>query len=105
MIITVGSTLNTPCTHITIQSIGDSKHVEDGAYERFIFGIYLFLSNDARGNNVYHANMSGTDMFIRKDTENYWVVSITILHIPNSIMGNFKKCNDIHKTLVTSIHL
>ena len=73
MTITIGSTLNTPCTHITIQSIGNSKYVEDGAYERFIFGKYRFVSIDERSNNVYHAaNIQGDDWFITKNMDNTW---------------------------------
>ena len=62
-----------------IRSIGESSHVHVGLYDRYIFGTYRFISIDARGNNIYHANIQGMDWFIVKDVENYWVVRITIL--------------------------
>ena len=79
MNIPIGSTASSPCTHISIQSFGDSTY--DGWYERKIFGTYRFLSIDASGNNMYHANIEGIDRFITKsmDTKN-WMVSTTILH-------------------------
>ena len=79
MNITLVSTLSTPCTPITIQSIGDSKYVHDGGYQLYLFGTYNFVSIDARGNAIYHANIQGTDMFLTKNMDNYWVVNITIL--------------------------
>ena len=79
--IPIGSTLNSPCTHITIQSTGESVYVHDGYYEQYIFGKYRFLSIDARGNNMYHANIQGIDWFITKDIENDWEVSTIILYV------------------------
>ena len=79
--ISIGSTLSSPCTHITIQSTGESAYVHDGQYELFIFGKYRFLSVDARGNNMYHANIEGIDRFITKNMDNNWGVSTTILFI------------------------
>ena len=77
MSIPIGSTVSSPCAHITIQSIGDSTY--DGWYERNIFGTYRFLSVDARGNNMYHAFIQGKDWFITKNIRNNWMVSTTIL--------------------------
>ena len=74
--ITIGSILGSPCTHIAIQSIGHSTY--DGWYFIYIFGSYSFVSTDARGNNMYHANIQGTNRFITKNMDNYWVVNITI---------------------------
>ena len=68
------STISKPCSDIIIQSIGESTY--DGWYERFIFGTYHFLSIDARGNNIYYANIQGWDMFIAKDAHNDWLVDI-----------------------------
>ena len=84
--ITIGSI---PCTHISIQSIGDSTY--DGWYERYVFGTYTFFSIDARGNNMYHATIQGYDWFITKDMENTWMVNTTILHRPIIIIGNLNK--------------
>lgn len=65
---------------MSMQSIGDSKDVVDGYYTRFIFGTYMFASIDARGNNIYYANIVSQDMkdasFICKDVNNYWLVRI-----------------------------
>ena len=69
--------MSKPCSEIMIRSIGESSH--DGWYERYIFGTYRFVSIGARGNNIYHANIQGTDQFIVKDVENDWVVLITFL--------------------------
>ena len=89
MSIPIGSTVSSPCAHITIQSIGDSTY--DGWYERNIFGTYRFLSVDARGNNLYHANIQGMDLFITKDMNNAWAVSTTILYILKCMMWNMNK--------------
>ena len=67
--------------HITIQSTGESAYALDGGYERYIFGTYRFVSIDARGNSIYHANIQGGDWFITKDMENDWMVSTIILCI------------------------
>ena len=75
--IPIGSTLSKPCIAITIQSTGDSTY--DGWYEQNIFGTYSFISIDASGNNMYHANIQGTDLFLTKNMDNEWVVNITIL--------------------------
>ena len=80
MNIKIGSTWSAPCNHITISSIGDSKSVHDGMYEYWIFGTYSFVSTDARGNNMYHANIQGTDRFITKNMYNYWLVNMTTLY-------------------------
>ena len=72
--IPIVSTKSNQCRQISIQSNGDSKYVHDGRYEEYIFGAYRFFSTDERGNNIYHANIRGTDSFIVKTMENYWVV-------------------------------
>ena len=79
MYIPTVSTTSKPCSKVMFRSIGESSHVNDGSYERYIFGTYHFVSIDARGNNIYHANIQGTDQFIVKDVENDWVVLITFL--------------------------
>ena len=71
------STISKPCNEIIIRSNGESSY--DGWYEQFVFGTYRFVSIDARGNNIYHANIQGTDWFIVKDVDNYWVVFITFV--------------------------
>ena len=81
MNIPIASTHSTPCTHVTIQSTGDSTLVEYGFYERKIFGTYSFVSIDERGNNIYHAHIQNTDWFLTKTVEGWWVVSITILYL------------------------
>lgn len=77
MNIIIVSTISKPCSEIIIKSIGESTY--DGWYERFIFGTYRFVSLDARGNNIYYANIKDTDWFIVKDMENNWVVRIVPL--------------------------
>ena len=77
MNICVGPPLSISCTHISIQSIGDSTY--DGWYERRVFGTYSFVSIDARGNNIYHAKINGYDSFVIKDIDDDWVVKISIL--------------------------
>ena len=79
MNILIGSTLGIPCTHITIQSTGESAYVRGGEIEQYIFGTYRFISTDARGNNIYHAHIQGIDRFITKNNDNRWVVNITLL--------------------------
>ena len=86
MNIPAGAFLSGPCEHITIQSTGESAYTHDGWYGRNIFGTYRFVSIDARGNNMYHANIQGTDSFITKDMDNYWMVSNTILYILKCMM-------------------
>ena len=81
-----GSALSSPCAHITIQSTGETAYSHGGELGRLIFGTYHFVSIDARSNNMYHAIIQAADLFIRKDTENYenyWVVSIKIIHKNN----------------------
>ena len=75
--IPIVSAVSHRCKAISIQSDGDSKYVDDGFYEKFIFGRYHFALIDERGNDIYHANIKGTDWFILKDMENDWVVSNT----------------------------
>ena len=89
MNIPIGSTVSSPCANITIQSNGESAFVHDGLYEQVVFGKYRFLSIDARGNNVYHANTNYTttnDLFLNKDMGNYWKVSATSLWILKCMM-------------------
>ena len=74
--IPIVSTVNDPCPQMSIQSNGDSKYAHNRWYEQNIFGSYRFASIDARGNNIYYANIRGTDLFICKDMENYWMVRI-----------------------------
>ena len=88
MTIPPGSIISNPCAHITIQSTGVSAYVHDGHYELFIFGTYRFVSIDARGNNIYHANIQGDDWFITKDIENGWIVSVIMLHRSKRILCN-----------------
>ena len=83
--ITIGSI---PCTHISIQSIGDSTY--DGWYEQHVFGTYSFLLIDERGNNIYHAKMEAFDFFITKVMENEWIVSVTILPRSKRINNNLR---------------
>ena len=54
-----------------------AKYADDRFYEKFIFGRYHFALIDERGNNIYHANIKGTDWFVLKVSENDWVVSNT----------------------------
>ena len=61
------------CRAISIRSDGVSKYTELVD----IFGRYHFALIDERGNDIYHANIKGTDWFILKDMENDWVVSNT----------------------------
>ena len=75
------SIIGSPCAHITIQSTGESAYVRRGEYERYIFGTYSFLSIDAGGNNMYHANIQGNDLFLTKNMDKNWRVSTTILYI------------------------
>ena len=81
-----GSILSSPCAHITIQSTGESAYALDGFYERYIFGTYRFVSIDARGNNMYHADSQGRDLFITKNMDSHWVVNITILRKLKAMM-------------------
>ena len=82
------STIKNQCTQISIQSNGDSKYVHDGWYEEYLFGAYRFVSTDERGNNIYHANIRGTDWFIVKDMENDWVVRTETLQILKTLIAN-----------------
>ena len=84
------STINNQCSKISTQSNGDSKYVHDGWYEEYLFGAYRFVSTDERGNNIYHANIRGTDWFIVKAMINIWVVRTASLQI--------------FKTLVSKLH-
>ena len=78
MNIPVVSTISTPpCSEVIIQSFGETTY--PGWYESLVFGIYRFVSIDVRGNNIYFANIQGTDSFIFKDMENDWVVRIVPL--------------------------
>ena len=85
MTIPIGSALGSTCAYITIQSTGESAYVHGGLYEQEIFGTFRFVSIDARGNNVYHANIEETDWFITKDMDNLWGVSTIILYILKSM--------------------
>ena len=53
--------------------------------EQLVFGTYSLRSIDLRGNNIYHAYHE-FDVFISKDMENSWIVSVTILLISKRIM-------------------
>ena len=75
-----GPTLSSPCAYISIQSTGDSTQAQDGWYVQYLFGTYRFVSIDSRANNMYQANIKGTDWFLSKLMDNDWVVNITILH-------------------------
>ena len=66
-----------PCTQISIQSNGDSTY--DGWYEEYVFSTYQFAWIDARGNNIYYANITGTDQYIHKNLDDQWMVSSVIL--------------------------
>ena len=80
----IASSQGAPCTHISIKRIGDST--DDGWYEQNIFGEYSVVLVDARGNAMYYANIQGKDVFITKDMEDNWAVSITFLNIFTSMM-------------------
>ena len=69
--------MNSRCTLLLVKSNGDPA--SDHFYAIHVFGIYSFISVDARGNNMYHAKFHGDDLFITKDMKNNWAVSVTIL--------------------------
>ena len=99
MNIPIASTINNQCSQIAMQSNGDSKYVDDGYYELFLFGAYRFLSTDERGNNIYHANIRDHDWFIVKKISNNWVVRTSSLQIFKTSMAN------LHKVITTFINL
>ena len=90
----IESTIRNKCSQISIQSNGDAKYVNGGVYEEYVFGTYSFVSTDARGNNIYHANIKGQDLFIVKNIENYWVVRTTSLQFFKDLMSNLHKINN-----------
>lgn len=62
---------------IFISSTGISTY--DGWYEKYIFGVYRFHSLDRRGNNIFYANIRGTDRFVHKTQDDgIWMVSKSI---------------------------
>ena len=61
--------------YLNISSTGDSTDVDGGWYEQQIFGMYKYHSFDRRGNNIFYANIGGTDKFVQYIGSN-WVVSI-----------------------------
>ena len=101
MNISTASSGNTHCTHVSIERLGDLTWGYFGSwYEEPVFDLYSLVSTDARGNAMYHTNIRGIDMFITKDMlTSYWMVSITILHVHQCIMGRLNKFNKRHKTL------
>ena len=74
MNIPIVSTISNQCSQISIQSNGDSKYAHAGFYDEYLFGAYRFASIDSRGNNIYHTNIQGEDVFILKNMRNNWVV-------------------------------
>ena len=55
------------CIEVSLHSTGTITLAYSGWYKMSYFGDYRLYSVDDRGNNVYHANIEGKDLFISKD--------------------------------------
>ena len=59
------------------------------------------MSPDARGNNIYHANINGRDYYVLKNIENNWVVRTVSLQMFHSFMLNFPMSNNAYNVSLT----